>query len=99
MNSLKFQSTVWCQRLLTIVMITHLPNTTPSYFVLTWVCMPGKQGHQISCPLTTSFEGAYEDMVYWQKSQTREELSQKIMEFKDCIRGNDEIIKQAISSL
>ena len=59
MSSFKFQDTVWCGHVLTTVMTARLPNTTPSYFVLIWVCTPDKQGHQISCPFTT-FEGAHE---------------------------------------
>ena len=43
--------------------------------------------------------GHMKDIHYWQKSHTREELMQQIMESADCIKRSDEIIRKAINYL
>jgi hypothetical protein len=50
-------------------------------------------------PLEYFLWGHRKDMVYWHKSQKREEFLQQIMESAGCLGGNNEMISMAINSL
>jgi len=51
-------------------------------------------------PLEYFLWGDKKDMVYWHKSQEREEFLQQIIESAGCNeRGNDEMISMAINSV